>query len=40
MKTKIGVLKSFVNTADSIILGGGIANTFLAATGVNVQESL
>ncbi|QQS59077.1 phosphoglycerate kinase [Candidatus Peregrinibacteria bacterium] len=40
MKTKIGVLRSFIKSADSILLGGGIANTFLAASGVNVQESL
>lgn len=38
--TKIGVLKKFCQLADTIILGGGIANTFLAAEGFEVGESL
>ncbi|MCF7846018.1 MAG: phosphoglycerate kinase [Candidatus Peribacteraceae bacterium] len=38
--TKIGVLKKFTELADTILLGGGIANTFLAAQGFEVGESL
>jgi len=38
--TKIGVLRKFVELADIILLGGGIANTFLAAEGVEVGASL
>ncbi len=40
MKDKIGVLEHFAEIADSILLGGGIANTFLAATGKNIGDSL
>jgi len=38
--SKIGVLKKFCKLADTILLGGGIANTFLAAEGFEVGESL
>jgi len=38
--TKIGVLKKFSELADSILLGGGIANTFLVAEGFKIGESL
>ena len=38
--TKIGVLKQFAKLADTILLGGGLANTFLAAEGYEVGESL
>jgi len=38
--TKIGVLKKFSELANTILLGGGIANTFLAAEGFEVGESL
>ncbi|MCK5472007.1 phosphoglycerate kinase, partial [Candidatus Gracilibacteria bacterium] len=38
--TKVGVLKKFSELADSILLGGGIANTFLVAEGFEVGESL
>ncbi len=38
--TKIGVLKKFCKLANTIILGGGLANTFLAAQGFEVGESL
>jgi len=38
--TKIGIIKNFLNKADYFLLGGGIANTFLAAAGFNVGESL
>jgi phosphoglycerate kinase len=40
MKTKIGVLDRFVEIADTIIVGGGIANTFLAQKGLEVGGSL
>ena len=38
--TKIGMMQNFYNTVDTFILGGGIANTFLAAEGFNVAASL
>lgn len=38
--TKIGVLRKFVELADTILLGGGIANTFLAAQGFEIGASL
>ncbi len=38
--TKIGVIKNFLDKADYILLGGGLANTFLAAAGYNVAQSL
>jgi len=34
------VLNSLVEKVDSLVVGGGIANTFLAATGINVGKSL
>lgn len=37
---KIGVTKNLVNIADHILLGGGIANTFLKAKGYPVGKSL
>lgn len=40
VSTKLDVLLSLANLCDSIVVGGGIANTFLAATGVNVGASL
>lgn len=40
MKTKIGVLEHFATVADNILLGGGIANTFLAAQGFEIGDSL
>ena len=40
MHGKIGVLEEFVRRAQVVMLGGGIANTFLAAKGVDVQDSL
>lgn len=40
MKTKIGVLEYFAEKADVIMLGGGIANTFLAAKGADIGDSL
>lgn len=38
--TKIGVIKSFLDKADYFLMGGALANTFLAAAGYNVGESL
>jgi len=38
--TKLGILKTFASIADTVLLGGGIANTFLAAEGFEVGASL
>ncbi|MBI5299650.1 MAG: phosphoglycerate kinase [Deltaproteobacteria bacterium] len=38
--TKIGVLEYFAQTADAVLTGGGIANTFLFAEGYDIGESL
>lgn len=38
--TKIGVIKAYISKADKILLGGGLANTFIAAKGFDVGESL
>jgi len=38
--TKIGVIKAYIEKADKILLGGGLANTFAAAQGFDVGESL
>ena len=40
VSTKIGLLENLLNTVDVLILGGGIANTFLAAAGYMVGKSL
>ena len=40
VSTKITVLDKLIDKVDQLIVGGGIANTFLAATGVNVGKSL
>jgi phosphoglycerate kinase len=40
VSTKLTVLESLSDIADQIIVGGGIANTFLAASGKNVGKSL
>jgi phosphoglycerate kinase len=40
VSTKIEVLQSLSTKVDKLILGGGIANTILAAGGVNVGKSL
>ena len=40
VSTKIEVLQSLSTKVDELILGGGIANTILAASGVNVGKSL
>jgi len=40
VSTKLEVLNALVEKVDSLIVGGGIANTFLAATGLEVGKSL
>jgi phosphoglycerate kinase len=40
VSTKLTVLDSLLEKVDKLIVGGGIANTFLAATGVGVGKSL
>ena len=40
MDDKIGVIKNFIGKADHILVAGGIGNTFLAASGYNLGESL
>jgi phosphoglycerate kinase len=40
VSTKLTVLEALLERVDQLIVGGGIANTFLAATGVNVGKSL
>jgi phosphoglycerate kinase len=40
VSTKLTVLEALLERVDMLIVGGGIANTFLAATGVNVGKSL
>ena len=40
MSTKLELIKHISNVADHIIVGGGIANTFLKASGKNIGTSL
>jgi len=40
VSTKLMVLESLLDKVDKLIVGGGIANTFLAASGVDVGRSL
>src|SRR5579862_807433 len=40
ISTKLTVLESLLEKVDNLIVGGGIANTFLAATGVGIGKSL
>jgi phosphoglycerate kinase len=40
VSTKLAVLESLASQCDSLIVGGGIANTFLAAAGYPVGQSL
>jgi len=40
VSTKLMVLESLLDKVDQLIVGGGIANTFLAASGVDVGRSL
>ncbi|TDX45287.1 phosphoglycerate kinase [Orenia marismortui] len=37
---KIGVIESLLDKADSLIIGGGMANTFIAAQGLETGDSL
>ncbi len=37
---KIGVIKNLLNKADRLLIGGGMANTFLAAQGLEMGDSL
>jgi phosphoglycerate kinase len=37
---KISVVETLLSKADKLIIGGGMANTFLAARGYNMQDSL
>jgi phosphoglycerate kinase len=37
---KINVVETLLAKADKLIIGGGMANTFLAAKGLNMQDSL
>lgn len=39
VSTKLGVLQSLAATADHLLIGGGMVNTFLAAQGVDVGAS-
>lgn len=40
VSTKLEVLNALVEKVDALVVGGGIANTFLAAAGYNVGKSL
>jgi phosphoglycerate kinase len=40
VSTKLTILESLLEKVDRLIVGGGIANTFLAATGVAIGKSL
>ena len=40
VSTKIDLLKNLVKKVDALVIGGGMANTFLAARGINVGKSL
>ncbi len=40
VSTKLTVLDSLMDKVDQLIVGGGIANTFMAATGLSVGKSL
>jgi phosphoglycerate kinase len=40
VSTKLSVLEKLIEKVDQLVVGGGIANTFLAATGMPVGKSL
>lgn len=40
VSTKIDLLNNLVSKVDALVIGGGMANTFLAAKGLNVGKSL
>jgi phosphoglycerate kinase len=37
---KIGVIEAFIQKAQAILIGGGMANTFLAAQGIDIGKSM
>jgi len=39
-ETKLGVIKTFLNHADNVLVGGALANTILKAKGVSVGKSM
>ncbi len=38
--TKIGVINNFIGQIDNLLLGGGVANTFLKAGGIDIKSSI
>ncbi len=40
VSTKLTILKSLANNVDQLIVGGGIANTFMLGAGLNIGKSL
>ena len=40
ISSKIGVLRNLIEKVDALLLGGGMANTFLAANGLDMRDSL
>ena len=40
VSTKLSILQSLSNNVDGLIVGGGIANTFMLAAGLNIGKSL
>ncbi len=40
VSTKLTILRSLANNVDQLIVGGGIANTFMLAAGLNIGKSL
>jgi phosphoglycerate kinase len=40
VSTELTILKSLANNVDQLIVGGGIANTFMLAAGLNIGKSL
>ncbi len=40
VSSKIALLENLVGRVDHLVIGGGMANTFLAARGINVSKSL
>ena len=39
VSTKLGAIKALLAKADTVLVGGGLANTFLKAKGVDIQDS-
>lgn len=39
VSTKIGILEKLIKISDSLLVGGGLANTFLCAQGINIGSS-